>query len=293
MGHYYDENGQPNHFQITQSGKNKGKKRPTTIRDAKKNGWLPSVTEVSSQLESNGLTTWKIRQALAHGHEIAYQHKHPDQTEVFINRSMGMLEEETTGYADFGTMVHEAIEKYILSEINGEELFLSDDEITFIDRWKSVVDDTFPNLVYLGTEVSFGNPILGYGGSVDVIAYDLILDTFVIPDLKTKKTTPGKTPYASERYPLQLVAYRDGFDRFDKLDFSKCPQAKAKLNDRVYGFPPEDCAVGNLYISSTEDDRQFWSEVDAPSKADASKCFDLLRQMYFLRKGYDPTKASL
>ena len=44
MGHYYDENGQPNHFQITQSGKNKGKKRPTTIRDAKKNGWLPSVT---------------------------------------------------------------------------------------------------------------------------------------------------------------------------------------------------------------------------------------------------------
>jgi hypothetical protein len=293
MGHYYDAEGNPNHYQITQSGKNKGNKRGTTIRDAKKLKLFPSVTEISSQLESNGLTTWKIRQALTHGHEIAYQHKFPDATETFISRAMGMLEEETTGYADFGTMVHEAIEKYIISEIDGSTLSLSDEEQGFIDRWNTVINSTFPDLVYLGTEVSFGNAKLGYGGSVDVIAYDRILDTFVIPDLKTKKTSPGKKPYSSERYPLQLVAYRDGFDRFDKLDFSKCPEAKDKLVGRQYGFPASDCVVGNLYISSTEDDRQFWTEIGSVDKQNASDCFDLLRRMYFLRKGYDPTKASV
>ena len=37
----------------------------------------------------------------------------------------------------------------------------------------------------------------------------------------------------------------------------------------------------------------FTAQYVAKDKQDASACFDLLRQMYFLRKGYDPTQSTI
>ena len=292
MGHYYTHDGEPQHYQVTASGKNKGKKRGTTIRDAKKYKLLPSVSEICSQLESNGLTTWKIRQALTHGHEIAGQHKFPEATETFIGRATGMLKEETEGYADFGSMVHDAIERYIKSEISGVPENFTLQEVSYIDRWNSVLHATFPDFVYLGTEVPFGNSTLGYGGCVDVLGYDRTLGVFAVPDLKTKKTKENTAFYISEKYPLQLCAYRDGFNQFDKLDFSKCPEALELLKGRSHGFPAETTIIGNLYLSSTEETRQEWVEIPKDENETSSKTFSLLRQMYFLRKNYDPTEVS-
>ena len=62
--HWYAQDGSPAYTQIIASGKNKGKERPTTIRDAKKLSLVPSVTTLLGIMDKPALTHWKINQAV-------------------------------------------------------------------------------------------------------------------------------------------------------------------------------------------------------------------------------------
>ena len=57
--HWYDKAGQPRYTVI---GAN-GNERPTTLRDARKDGLVPSVTTVMSVAAKPGLEAWKLNQA--------------------------------------------------------------------------------------------------------------------------------------------------------------------------------------------------------------------------------------
>ena len=59
-GHYYDQDGKPAYTIV---GKN-GKVRNTTIRDAKKLGLVPSVTQIIKESNKPGLISWKEQQAI-------------------------------------------------------------------------------------------------------------------------------------------------------------------------------------------------------------------------------------
>ena len=59
-GHWYDREGEPRYTII---GTN-GKERNTTLRDAKKEGYVPSVTTIIDILDKPSLNTWKINKAL-------------------------------------------------------------------------------------------------------------------------------------------------------------------------------------------------------------------------------------
>ena len=59
-GHWYTQEGEP---MYTIVGAN-GKERNTTLRDAKKDNLVPSVTTVLSLVAKPGLENWKINQAL-------------------------------------------------------------------------------------------------------------------------------------------------------------------------------------------------------------------------------------
>ena len=59
-GHWYDHNGEPMYTII---GAN-GKERNTTLRDAKKEKLVPSVTTIIGIAAKPSLENWKITQAL-------------------------------------------------------------------------------------------------------------------------------------------------------------------------------------------------------------------------------------
>lgn len=59
-GHWYYPDGRPAYTIIGKSGK----ERPTTLRDAKKFGLLPSVTEILKLSAKPGLVNWQIDQAI-------------------------------------------------------------------------------------------------------------------------------------------------------------------------------------------------------------------------------------
>ena len=59
-GHWYTREGEPMYTII---GAN-GKERNTTLRDAKKEGLVPSVTTILSMIAKPSLENWKIDQAL-------------------------------------------------------------------------------------------------------------------------------------------------------------------------------------------------------------------------------------
>ena len=59
-GHWYDHDGKPMYTII---GAN-GKERNTTLRDAKKEGFVPSVTTIIGMIAKPSLENWKINQAL-------------------------------------------------------------------------------------------------------------------------------------------------------------------------------------------------------------------------------------
>ena len=54
--HWYDREGKPQHFVPSKNGK----LRASTLRDARKHGWMPSVTSVLDIMAKPGLDQWKI-----------------------------------------------------------------------------------------------------------------------------------------------------------------------------------------------------------------------------------------
>src|SRR5690348_5070970 len=72
MSHYYELTNAgviPRHFVDVAS--RPGELRPTTIRDAKKFGWTPSVTTILNLLDKPALTDWKIQEHIKQVWELS------------------------------------------------------------------------------------------------------------------------------------------------------------------------------------------------------------------------------
>ncbi len=135
-GHWYDGlTGEPRYTII---GKN-GKERNTTLRDARANGWYPSVTGIIRLAAAPGLEKWKRNQVL-----------------------------QGRAAADRGTLIHGAIEKHYRREVPDEEFWphvvAAKDEIASRcgeQNWHA--------------ERSFGCP-MGYGGKTDLHSAEWVID---------------------------------------------------------------------------------------------------------------------
>jgi len=98
--HWYEQDGTPAYTQIIKTGKNKGKERPTTLRDAKKFNLVPSVTTILGVLDKPALNHWKLKRAVA--------------------EAKGETVEENNA-AEIGSAIHGAIEHWIeTGEYKGE-----------------------------------------------------------------------------------------------------------------------------------------------------------------------------
>jgi hypothetical protein len=211
-GHWYDAQGNACHTIV---GKN-GKIRKTTLRDARKEGWLPSVTTVMKVLASPELDRWKQQQVLLAS--LTLPRLDMESDEDYCSRILQDAFKQVDDAADLGTNIHKAMEDHFQGRPYDPAM---ESYIAPIKKW--VVDN---RVKFLRHELRLVSREVGYAGTTDaLIEKDGVLH---VMDLKSRKTRPDYeiTPWAKE--PMQIAAY-----------------------SKIVGAP----RGVNLYISTTEPGR--------------------------------------
>jgi hypothetical protein len=189
-GHWYTKDGTPAYTTIGKTGE-----RATTLRDARKEGLLPSVTTINGQLSKAGLDTWKQQQVLLAALTLPRETNEPEQE--WLKRVMQDSRATGREAAERGTAIHAIIEGYF------EQMYLPE-KPAYLDEIDKVLKDAFGSQPWLA-EKSFGHH-LGYGGKCDLMA-----KTGYIVDFKTKDTDLDKVDVYFE-HEMQLAAYREGLN---------------------------------------------------------------------------------
>ena len=189
-GHWYQKDGTPAYTII---GKN-GKERPTTLRDAKKLGLLPSVTSIIRCAAAPGLENWKAQQVLM---AALTTDRKPEETEQeYIDRIIKDANEQSMKARERGTQIH----SWVQGGFEGE--LLNDEAVKYYESAKAALDFACyesPNWI---CEQPFADE--RYGGKVD-----LHTPEGYIVDIKTteKDLSNIKT---WEEHSMQLASYSMG-----------------------------------------------------------------------------------
>jgi len=202
MAHWYSKEGETAYEVM---GTN-GKMRDTTLRDAKKYGYSPSVTTILGIVNKEALNIWKMNQ-LFDAMVASPPKKFKDDGAKASYKRMVMAESARKGReaADRGTEIHDALDKYIKDGVivEGMDQFVSPVIQLLLSR--------FGNVEWI-PEMSFTHPDR-FGGKCDLHAKPCeAFPNGVILDFKTKATENFKGVKAYQENCLQLVAYRLGFN---------------------------------------------------------------------------------
>lgn len=219
--HWYDSSGEPCYTQITKSGKNKGKERNTTLRDARKLNLVPSVTTILGVQAKPFLVTWQIEQALLAALTLPRLNKESD--DAFMIRARIDSKTVAKESADIGTAIHDDIER----GFNGEPMGQYRDAYYSV---REVLEIVFPGEEWIA-EASFCHP-LGFGGKIDLHS-----KSGIFVDFKTKDNLDDKkeSQLVFPDYGMQLSAYGKGKEyAFPKrlnifIDRADCSKVKWHL----------------------------------------------------------------
>ena len=263
--HWYFPDGTPLHEVPRADGKGK---RPTTLRDARKLGLFPSVTNVLSILAKPALDAWKQEQAILAA--LTLPRNEGETLDDFAKRVLIDMHSEVGRAADLGSAVHAAIEGYAqgrwLPE-NKEVARLFEPARQWFDKEVTCVHSV---------EIATGHAEWGYAGRVDLVATLKSTGRPTVIDFKTQKTRRDKDgnfkPILHDTWPLQLEAYRQALASRDK------------------GLT--NAAIASVVIGSTEPVPvvvKVWADAD---KAGFFKAFLAARDLWVWQKNYCPVKDS-
>jgi hypothetical protein len=228
-GHWYAQDGSPAYRII---GKN-GVERNTRLTDARERGLVPSVTTISGLLAKPGLNTWLQQQVLLAA--LTLPRAEAETEENWLQRVMS--DAKSTGYeaANRGTRLHGVLESFYQGKLI--------EFPNFVYRVNSALEGHFgPANWEAERSFCYG----GYGGKVDLIAENIVVD------FKSKEGDLSKiTPYHEQI--MQLAAYRMGL-----------------------GKPTARCA--NIYFTEAGDVRLI--EHSEQDLSDAWECFQYLLAFY-------------
>src|SRR5437016_2468468 len=103
--HWYRRDGAPLHSVPSA----KGEMRPTTLRDARKLGLLPSVTNVLGVINKPELVEWKMTQAVLAALTLPRMER--EDLGVFARRVVEDAQRQVRTAADFGSAFHAGAER--------------------------------------------------------------------------------------------------------------------------------------------------------------------------------------
>ena len=210
--HWYEKTGEPRHVIDRSDGKGQ---RPTTLRDARKYGWLPSVTNVLRAIDKPMLNTWKTEMACLA--VLTAPRKEGEELDAFVHRVLHVerqQDQEAARARDKGVEVHDAIEHALKGQ-------------SIPDGMAVYVDPVIAELKQFGEVMATERIVVGdgYAGKLDAMLKNKDITTIL--DFKTTKTLPKYGSWSDNK--LQLSAYA---------------QAVSKSEEEVQ--------TANLYISTTE-----------------------------------------
>lgn len=243
--HWYDKAGNPCHFVPKKDGTGT---RPSTIADARKNGWLPSVTTIIKILDKPALTNWLIEQAVL---AVVTSPRLPGEADdAFIERVLHterQQDEEGKAARDLGTEIHDAVEAAYRGEI------ITGDMATYVNAVQQ-------ELTRFGTIQAIESVVVGpsYAGKLDLLFYG---EFATVVDMKTTKKLP-KSSWPEHR--LQLAAYA----------------AELQNNSRPI-------KTANCYISTTEPGKVVVHE-NPPWKEDYENGFIPMLKLWQWLNNYRP-----
>ncbi len=188
-GHWYTQEGEPMYTII---GAN-GKERNTTLRDAKKESLVPSVTTILSMIAKPALENWKIDQAL--NSALSLKKEKGETLESFTYRCKQDSKKIGLDAAAKGTKIHYQIEKGFLGQGKSKPYKV-------IKKW---LDENFPNEEWIAEDSFCADS--GYGGKIDLYS-----KSGIFIDFKTKDNLSGKVPskLVYDEHGMQLSAYAQG-----------------------------------------------------------------------------------
>jgi hypothetical protein len=191
-GHWYALDGTPKYTIV---GKN-GKERNTTLRDARKLNYLPSVTEIIKSAAKPALEIWKQKQVMLAA--LTLTRLQGESDEAFCDRVLTDSQEQAKKARDKGQAIHGAIECAIQ-----KRPYLAE----YSPHVQAVIGACDKEGIYLfdgEAEKSFGHPF-GFGGKCDWHSFG----ANIVLDFKTKEKIDEKVkPY--DDHEMQLAAYRMG-----------------------------------------------------------------------------------
>lgn len=178
-----------------------GNARKPTLRDARKEGWIPSVTSILQIMAKPELEGWKMREVAKRcGYSMIGEEENEDE---YAARMVEKAKEEMSKARDTGSDVHGEIDRFLLSD--------------------TLVQDRSPHVIAASSALAeigiYGLPMKvetpfcagGIAGKVDLMSVaDSLKDSWIV-DWKTtsKPLDDGKCPDYDE-YCAQLAAYSVG-----------------------------------------------------------------------------------
>lgn len=242
-GHWYTKEGEPAYSTEGKTGT-----RPTTLRDARKLGLLPSVTTIIGQLSKAGLDTWKQQQVLLSALTLP---KIATETEQeWLTRVMKDSKETGRKAADRGNAIHEVIQSFYENVLA--------DWPPYVRAVEQTINEHFGNQLWT-SERSFAHDD-GFGGKVDLSSRHDALRGWngAVVDFKTKDIALDKVDVYFEHI-LQLAAYRQGL-----------------------GIPNARCAI--VFVNGTSNEVKL-IEVEEEELQRGWECYWHLLKVYQLKNG--------
>ena len=226
-GHWYDINGEARHTILSA----KGEPRPTTLRDAKKFGWFPSVTTVMKVMAAPELDRWKQQQVLMASLTLSRNPGEAD--EAYCSRIIEDAFEQVKDAADLGTDIHKALENHFQGQPYDPSMEVY---VSPVKEWVAK-----NGIKFIKHELRLVNPIVGYAGTTDaLVEKDGVLH---ILDYKSRKTKPEYkiTPWSKE--PMQIAAY--------------AAIAGARRGVNLYISTTEPGRIGEAWYEESQIDKEF------------------------------------
>lgn len=193
--HWYRRDGEAMHSVLSL----KGEPRPTTLRDARKLGLLPSVTNVLGVINKPELVEWKMTQAVLAA--LTLPRQEGEELGVFAKRVVEDAQSQVKGAAEFGSAFHAGAEQVAKS--------LEVDPAGPYAGWLNLHRVWFQTICVrvVWTERVLVNAELGYAGTADLLVEHQVHGLTLV-DYKTQGVKPGNKARAYASWCQQLAAYR-------------------------------------------------------------------------------------
>lgn len=243
--HWYTRDGIPRYTII---GAN-GKERNTTLRDARKEGLVPSVTTILKVAANPVLNQWIQKQVLMAA--LTLPKVEGESSDEYIARIMNDSKQQGKDAADRGTEIHNAVQSF----------YEGKSDSTYVEHRKGCVkalQGVYGDVVWI-SERAFGHE-MGFGGKCDLHSPQ---GDGIVVDIKTKDYQEGDKLEVYNSHAMQVAAYRVGL-----------------------GLPKARCGI--VYVSRTVPGLAKVIELDEEEISKSWLMFYNLLRYWCLSNNYEP-----